>query len=810
MNPAARALALVLPGLLAFGLPGSSRAEEGHPNAERAPEENEELDPIDLDEIDLESLDELGGEEVTPEETDGGIDDPPEPPPEASAQEEAEDEEQADDAAPLTSVVIGRRGELERESEGRASSVVSRRQLDERLPRSTPDALRYEPGISVQQTAHGQASTYVRGLTGQQTVLLFDGIRLNNATYRQGPNQYFFTVDSHTVAELEVIRGSASVLYGSDALGGVLRAAPREPLFRSTVTGLRVTPRSYFRLTTADDERGGRFELEAQVAQRVAFLGGVGYRRVDLLEGGGVVYGLDPRRDEDGRLQSPEVPRFADDERTQMGTGFDELTFDGRLVFDLGDFGRLTAAGYGYHELDSPRTDQCPPAFAPMGECLVYEEQFRELAYLAWDLSAGRAAEELRITTSYQRQHERTRLDRAPPSAVVIRGVDDAHTAGLTARAHTASWEPADWLGLRLRYGTDLYYDMVDSSASTTFTDVDMTFDHSRGLYLDGSTYLWWGTYAEGEAQLPMGLTLRAGLRLSVTDAQAPGDEETASLPVDQTWVTPVGRGGLQWAPLDWLEVLVNVDQGFRAPNLDDLTSRQQTGPGFQFENAMLEPERSLTVETGLRLDSSRFRAEAYFYWTRLTDAIIRAPRTRDQCPPQTAQCLNSWTRFQLVNADAPSTILGTEAAAYARIPGGFTLRATVAYAFGEGPNPGQPPSDPDIPWQARVPLSRIPPLNGTVELRWHWREVGLFAGAGLRWATGQDRLALSDQGDERIPPGGTPGYALFDLRAGWRFRNRALLALVFENITDEAYRVHGSSINGPGRGLILHLEVGL
>src|SRR5262245_41890005 len=94
--------------------------------------------------------------------------------------------------------------------EERATSTVRKSDLERRLPRSAPDAIRYEPGVFVQQTAHGQGSAYLRGLTGQQTVMLFDGIRLNNSTYRQGPNQYFFTLDSRTIQSIEVERGGGS------------------------------------------------------------------------------------------------------------------------------------------------------------------------------------------------------------------------------------------------------------------------------------------------------------------------------------------------------------------------------------------------------------------------------------------------------------------------------------------------------------------------------------------------------------------------------------------------------------------------
>jgi outer membrane receptor for ferrienterochelin and colicin len=103
--------------------------------------------------------------------------------------------------------VIGEAGGSEDLPQERATSTVTRLEMDRRLPRSAPDALRYEPGVFVQQSAHGQGSAFIRGLTGQQTLMLFDGIRLNNSTYRQGPNQYFFTLDSRTIRSIEVQRG---------------------------------------------------------------------------------------------------------------------------------------------------------------------------------------------------------------------------------------------------------------------------------------------------------------------------------------------------------------------------------------------------------------------------------------------------------------------------------------------------------------------------------------------------------------------------------------------------------------------------
>ena len=138
----------------------------------------------------------------------------------------------------------------------RAHTQVSRSDIERRQPRSAPDALRYETGVFVQQSAHGQGSAFIRGMTGQQTLLLFDGIRVNNSTYRQGPNQYAFTIDSRTIGSIEVLRGGGSTRYGSDALGGVIAAYPLDPLWSEGQWLVR--PELFLRNTSADSELGGR------------------------------------------------------------------------------------------------------------------------------------------------------------------------------------------------------------------------------------------------------------------------------------------------------------------------------------------------------------------------------------------------------------------------------------------------------------------------------------------------------------------------------------------------------------------------
>ncbi len=709
------------------------------------------------------------------------------------------------------------------DNDHRDASVVTRREMQERLPRSAPDALRYEPGVFVQQSAHAQASPYVRGLTGQQTLIAFDGIRLNTSTFRQGPNQYFFTVDSRSIARLEVVRGSASTKWGSDALGGALLTTPIDPtLGRRTPEhpgpgGSRwiVHPKLQLGTRSADGEVGGRAQIDLGWGGKIGLFGGVGYRHVGQLETAGPV--LSPATGQPWR-----EPRFAHDERTQLGTGFRELTADTRLVWQANSHARITAAYYDYRQKDAPRTDRCPPAEAPQSECLVYLDQFRTLTYLALDLEDGPiAASRTRVSLSYQKQHERTQLtrDNGIPEidgGTESNGRDDVHTIGLRTALSTSTIDLGPRMAIAVEYGAEAYLDLVQSLAWIDFTDLDPTITRilDRGQYIDGSRYLNSGAWVQPQLWIGRRVRLRGGGRVAFVYARSDGDEASETAAVDRSWTTAVGNLGVMVLATDWLSWHLDLDQGFRAPNLDDLTSRQQTGPGFQFENARLDPERALSLDTGFRVRHAKVEASLFFWQTFIRQLIARAPRETDECPEESIDdpsgCASSRTRFQLVNLDGWALLRGIDASARVFIPHGFVLGTTLSWAWGEGQNPLPPPSGDVVAnsYRSRLPLSRVPPINGSVEFSWY-ADVGLWLGTALRWAAPQTRLALSDEADQRIPTGGTPGFAVVDLRAGYRFDPFVLISAVLENLIDSPYRYHGSSVNGAARSISLSVEFG-
>jgi len=115
-----------------------------------------------------------------------------------------------------------------------ATDVIDRDEIRAAAPQTVMEALRGQAGAYVQQTTPGQGVVVLRGLKGSEVLHVVDGFRLNDAIFRNAPNQYVALVDSQSLARIEAVRGPMSALYGSDAMGGVLQMLTWEPRFEGS------------------------------------------------------------------------------------------------------------------------------------------------------------------------------------------------------------------------------------------------------------------------------------------------------------------------------------------------------------------------------------------------------------------------------------------------------------------------------------------------------------------------------------------------------------------------------------------------
>ena len=113
-----------------------------------------------------------------------------------------------------------------------STEILDAEDLIANASRTLPQAFLDTPGVLVQQTAPAQGSPFIRGFTGRQNLILQDGIRLNNSTWRGGPVQYWSTIDSQALSSIELIKSQGSVLFGSDAIGGTVNVLSKGSGFR--------------------------------------------------------------------------------------------------------------------------------------------------------------------------------------------------------------------------------------------------------------------------------------------------------------------------------------------------------------------------------------------------------------------------------------------------------------------------------------------------------------------------------------------------------------------------------------------------
>ena len=680
----------------------------------------------------------------------------------------------ADDAAPVTLpevVVTPMRSAIARGEVPYTSTVIDQETLRAISPRTTPDALKGIPSVMVQKTSYGQGSPFLRGFTGFRTLMLIDGIRLNNAVFRDGPNQYWGTVDPWSVDRYETVMGPASVLYGSDAVGGTVNALTLAP---PAWSGEPAYERTFsYRGATADESHQARAGIRGRVSEALGFTAGYTWKSFGDLEGGDEV-GLQPK------------------------TGYDEDDFDLRADYLLNQDTTLTLAHQTVDQDDAWRTHRTVYGIdwegLKKGDDKIHAfDQSRDLTYLR--LSAQDrpgVVEACQITLSRQvQQEDLTRLradDRGDEQGF------DVTTWGVASELQSASA-----LG-RWVYGVDYYRDEVDSYGRRYQADGRLNKVDVQGPVADEATYDWVGVFVQDTVPVAGGtLELTPGVRYTRVELEADRVLDPVSGAITSRaddWDAVVGslRALAPWGEKDQHAVFAGVSQGFRAPNLSDLT-RLDSARSTEIETPVdeLDPERFVTAEIGTRYQGERVQAQAAYYYTWIEDLIVRTPtgRTVDELQEVTkrnagdgfVQGLELALRYQLA-ADWQARLVGT---------------------WMEGESDAYPTSDPVV---VRDDLSRVMPLTGQAALRWQPRNAPCWGEVEVDAAEKADRLSADDARDtQRIPPGGTPGYAVLTLRSGFSVTAGLDLTLALENVTDEDYRIHGSGVNEAGRSFIVQAD---
>jgi TonB-dependent heme/hemoglobin receptor len=637
-----------------------------------------------------------------------------------------------------------------------ATDVIDRDEIRAAAPQTVMDAMRGQAGAYVQQTTPGQGVVILRGLKGSEVLHVVDGFRLNDAIFRNAPNQYVALVDSQSLARIEAVRGPMSALYGSDAMGGVLQMLTWEPRFEGSEWQSRGLLRSMY--GSADDSTLSRVE-GALGRERLVVSGGATYQDVNERRVGG----------------GEELPY----------TQFTARAADARVRAMVTAGNELTLSLQYSEQPRTPRYDELTPGYGqaqPNSAVYWFEPQRRDFAQLRWRASDLTSAWDSAEAQVGQQVIEDGRRNRDSGS-----NNEDRESNVDTSRGLAFQASKAVGASHHLTYGFDHYEDEVESSRTRT-NIVTGTTSVRAPRFPDGSTMSQAGAFVADDWSVGERLDVLGGVRWSKSRTRLPASGEFAATTVEDDGFT--GNLGIACTLTESVRLVANLGQGFRAPNVFDLgTYGDRPGNRFNVPNPDLAPEQVTTLDAGWKVLNDRLDGELIGYYSRYRDKITSV---------LTGEVTDSG-RLVVQSRNAARLVLyGAEFSLRHRLSDAVEWRTQLTWTHGEETLAGD-----------SYPADRIPPLNGSAGITWRPATRWTLDG-WLNFADQQDRYSPRDEVDPRIRPDSTPGWATLNVRAAWEASEHVYTSLQYGNIGDHRYREFGSGLDAAGRGIVLTLELRL
>jgi TonB-dependent heme/hemoglobin receptor len=634
-----------------------------------------------------------------------------------------------------------------------ATNVVGLDAIRASTPQTVMDLLHGRAGTYVQQTTPGQGVVIVRGLKGSEVLQLVDGFRLNNAIFRNAPNQYVALVDSQMLGQLEVVRGPMSTLHGSDAMGGVVQMLSEEPTFEGDEWSAGATLRSIY--GTADDSTLSRAE------------GALG-RKGLALSGGGTYQSVGDRR-----VGGGEVLPY---------TSYSARAANLKLRGEVAAGHELMAEVQYSEQPKTPRYDELTPGFGqtqPNSALFYFEPQRRDFAQLRWRGTNPTPLWDNAEVHFGRQEMLDDRRTRDFGSVSEDREKNRDTTWGLTFQAGKQLAG-----GHYLTWGADYYSDTVDSSRVRKNTATGTTTARTP-RFPDGSTMQQLGVLAVDDWSFGGKFDLIAGLRWSWVETDLPPSGSAAGVSVEEDDLS--GNLSLSYAVRDDVHLVANVGRGFRAPNVFDLgTFGDRPGNRYNVPNPELNSETVTTLDAGVKVDGERLQGEVFAYVSRYSDKITSV-LTGEVTPSGrlVVQNRNS-SRLDLV---------GVEAGLRGRLRDDVDWYATATWTQGDETVDGD-----------EAPADRIPPVFGAAGLVWD-ATADLQLEAYLEYAGPQDRYSPRDELDPRIEPGGTAGWVTWNARGAWQATEALSISVRLANLGDRRYREFGSGLDAPGLDCLVTVD---
>lgn len=701
----------------------------------------------------------------------------------------------------LQSAVISatRWRQSQRDVAERVRSIISE-DLILRQPATNADWIGSTGEVFIQKSQLGGGSPMIRGFSANRLLYSVDGVRMNTAIFRSGNLQNVISLDPFTFETTEVQFGPGSVMYGSDAIGGVMVFETLTPSSEG-ISGNLTT-----RFSSASNEKTvhADFSFGAKKWRFLSSISRFDYGDLRMGENGGQNSYLRP--DFVQRVNGVDQLLINPDPYVQRGTGYTQWNFMQKVQWKPSE---KSTFDYGFHfskSTDIPRYDR------------LIERRSGQLRFARWDYGpqewlmntlkwtyrgSSRWFDQVKIIAAHQFFAE-SRIDRRF-------GETQEYDRKETVQAFSFN---ADFLknfseNTYLSYGTEVVYNRVISTGKET--NIETGSSTPASARYPNSHWNSWALYGSYHYKISEYLKFQGALRYNLTGIQADFSTNTAFFPLPfseskNSHHSVTGNLGLIFTPSASWTISPLLSTGFRAPNVDDIGKIFDSEPGSVLvPNPDLKPEYAYNAELNInKLFSNELKFDLTAYYTLLDQAMVRRPFSLDG-------------QRQIVYDGELSQVLAIQNAAFARIQGiqtGLEYQFTSDWKLTSRYNIQKGIEELDDETQS--PSRHAAPAFGLTRISYSKPKFKADLSAIYSATRDFEDMPEEEKGktfiyaqDENGNPY-APGWVIVNLNFSHQFSKFLTVSGGIENILDQQYRPYSSGIVAPGRNYSLTLRMQL
>ncbi len=671
-------------------------------------------------------------------------------------------------------------------------SSISRKDVQFQNPQTAADLLGVSGEVFIQKSQQGGGSPIIRGFSSNRLLYSVDGVRMNTAIFRSGNLQNVISLDPFAIQQTEVMFGPGSVIYGSDAIGGVMSFTTLEAQLDDSKKFF-VRGNAASRYATANDEQAVHADVNfgwdqwsflSSLTQvdygdlRMGAFGPKEYERDFLVQRRGVT---------DEVLSNS-------NRNVQLPSAYSQLNFMQKVRFKPS---RDLDLVYGFHLSESTNFDRYDRLLQKRNDLPRYSEWYYgpqkwNMHHLMLNFSKKKKAfDQFKASFAYQ-HFEESRINRNLDDSIRLHRQEkvDAFSVNLDFTKEINEVN-------QLFYGIETVMNSVKSEGEEENIISELR-TRTQSRYPNSDWYSY-ALYATDQYTLNEKWILNTGIRFSGYSLRSKFDTNLFSLPFTTANLDNAalnGSLGMVYKPSESLLFNTNFSTGYRAPNVDDIGKIFDSEPGaIVVPNADLKAEYAYNFDLGVaKVFADKLKIDITAFYTLLENALVRRNFTLNG--QDSIQYEGELSQVQAIQNAAEAYVYGVQMGVELKLSKYFDFNSQINYQKGEEElDDGSTSSS-----RHAAPLFGVSRLNfrkGKVQAQFYAEYSGGVDYKDLNVGErGKPHIyAIDKDGNPH-----SPGWYTLNVKAQYTLSKSVVLTVGLENLSDQRYKTYSSGIAAAGR----------